>query len=120
MTEKYSDGPFVFNDDVFCDDIDDLFNHLALDYGDNLEDLDDDWTAKVELTQKEPMINFNKDWILQNIDEERVDEDGECLEKFSRVLDMYEAVLSQINEKVPKLWYGTNRYAIINKRDLFI
>lgn len=111
--------PFVYNDDIFCNDgIDDLLEHLSLDYNEDLSDLPDDWATRVELTRLEPMIQFSKDWILQNIDDERIDEDGNSLDKFAKILDRHKNALDLIASEVPKLYYGINKYVTITKRDL--
>lgn len=109
---------FVYNDDIFCEDINDLLEYLLLDYADDLSDMGDDWEAKVELTRLEPMINFDANWILECVDDDRIDEDGTSLDKFAKVLKQYESILNEINEKVPKLYYGINRYITITKQDL--
>ena len=119
MNQHDLSQPFVYNDDVFCNDgIHDLLEHLCLDYNEDLSDLPDDWTAKVELTRLEPMIQFNKDWILDNIDDERLDEDGNSLEKFAGVLDKHKNALDAIASEVPRLYYRINKYITITKQDL--
>ena len=83
-----------------------------------MESLADDWTAKVELTALEPMIKFDKDWILSHIDDERIDEDEASLRSLENILDEYKDVLEEIATRIPNLYYGTCRYITITKQDL--
>lgn len=119
MNQHDLSQPFVYNDDIFCNDgISDLLEYLCQDYEEDLSDLPDDWTAKIELTRLEPMIKFDKEWILERINDERIDEEGNALEKFAKILDKHKQALDVIAVEVPKLYYGINKYITITKQDL--
>lgn len=110
--------PFIYNDDIFCNEgIDDLVEYIE-NNEEGVESLADDWTAKVELTALEPMIKFDKDWILSHIDDERIDEDQASLRSLENILDEYKDVLEEIATRIPNLYYGTRRYITITKQDL--
>lgn len=102
---------------------DELYNDL----GDLIEDmfeedeeiykLPDDWYIICEESDLEPIVDFNVDWIMENIDQDRFSEMGDDWDKL-RKLFTENIDFGTINKKIPKLYYGSLKEFDITKQDL--
>lgn len=106
-----------FYDDIFCRDLEDLINKLQID---DVSELDDDWSTKIEHSTLEPIFEIDADKLcdlLSDHHEERFSEDGEekedVLKAIKRSVDF--AVLSEL---LPQLYYPNGQFSTITKADL--
>ena len=83
----------------------------------NLAELEEDWTLKVEETDLEPMFTLDADWICERLDEERMSEDGDEADSINELLKTH-IDFTKINELMPKLYYPNNTFFTITKKDL--
>lgn len=105
-----------FYDERFCSDISDLMDALDIDE-DKVDELEEDWTCKVELTSLEPAFFIDADWICERLDDDRLDEDGDISDKVHQLVKD-NVDFTKLNELMPKLYYPTSKFATITKTDL--
>ena len=109
-----------FIKDEFFSTLDDLIDYIGLD----VEELDDNWTTKVKLSELEPMFQFNEkfivDAIINNTDlfEDRFPEDSDNI--FDKIKEgiIASVDLEKLNKMIPSLYYPNCDYRIITKQDL--
>jgi len=109
-----------FIEDEFFSTLDDLIDYIGLD----VEELDDNWTTKVKLSELEPMFQFNEkfivDAIINNTDlfEDRFPEDSDNAFKKIEEAIIGSVDLEKLNKMIPSLYYPNCDYRIITKQDL--
>lgn len=109
-----------FIEDEFFSTLDDLIDYIGLD----VEELDDNWTTKVKLSELEPMFQFNEkfivDAIINNTDlfEDRFPENSDNI--FDKIKEgiIASVDLEKLNKMIPSLYYPNCDYRIITKQDL--
>ncbi len=104
------------DDDMFHSDLDSLIMHLELD--DNINDLDDDWSIRVEMCDLEPVEEITAEWITERIDDERLPEEPDGTIHHAKKILNENIDFKKINELMPKLYYGNGTYQVITKKDL--
>lgn len=87
-----------------------------------VDELDDNWTIKVELSDLEPMIKLNEDdlvQILADANEDRFAEDNfEVEERNIREAIKLAFDLDKFNNHIEKYYYPNGHYKTITKQDL--
>ena len=105
-----------FYEDEFCPDLERLMDVLNLDDEASIYALPDDWSVTGVETSLEPVFELTEDWIMDRIDEERWDEEGELKERVGKLLRTID--FKAINDKMPKLHYMGKKDFTITKDDL--
>ncbi|HWY09702.1 MAG TPA: hypothetical protein VN026_00180 [Bacteroidia bacterium] len=106
---------FLYNDEFYTD-LDQLIDYVE-DNECKIEDLEDDWEIEVELTAKEGIVKLDAKWITDKIDDERLSEDGDEIERATKILNKY-VDFNLINELMPKLFYPSGEKVVLTKEDL--
>lgn len=106
---------FLYNEEYFCSDLSDLMDHLEIEEED-IDNLPDGWNVECYECELQPIFSLSADWIIEKIDEERLTEDGEELEKVEKMLNE-KIDFTAINQAIPKLYYPVNKITI-NKSDI--
>jgi hypothetical protein len=109
-----------FIEDEFFSTLDDLIDYIGLD----VEELDDNWTTKVKLSELEPMFQFNEkfivDAIINNTDlfEDRFPENSDNI--FDKIKEgiIASVDLDKLNKFIPLFYFPTGHYKTITKQDL--
>ena len=108
-----------FLDERFCSDLEDLANVLEIDE-DNVNDLEDDWNIKIELTDLEPIFDIDAEklcQILADSNEDRLSED--FTEEKTILQALKESIdFAKLTEMLPKLYYMNGKFQTITKSDL--
>lgn len=108
-----------FIDDNFCSDLEDLANTLEIDE-DNVNDLEDDWKMKVELTDLEPIFKIDAESLCQLLadsNEDRLSED--YTEEKTILQALKESIdFDKLTEMLPKLYYMNGKFETVTKSDL--
>ncbi len=104
-----------FIEENFCSDLEDLIRICDLEDDGAIEDLEEDWKIKVELSELEPLIVYNVGQFTDYIDEERMTEDGDEVDRTADIIKKY---IAQINAEIPKLYYPIQKFEYISKQDL--
>lgn len=114
-----------FIEENFFMDLDSLISHLDLDDDKSIEELEDDWSTEAELSNLEPIFQFNEkfliDLIMENTDKwaDRWPEDDEDITAIQVRKAVKENInLTKLNEDLPKLYYPTGQFEEITKQDL--
>jgi len=103
-----------FIDDEFFQEPEDLLEQYNIETEEELaEDLPED--IEYRTSQLEPVFKLDADWILGRIDEDRLDENGDVLDKIEKLLKTID--FNSVNEKMPKMWYEVGGKRTF-KRDL--
>jgi len=111
-----------FYGDRFCYDLSDLVDILT--DGDDLEDIDDDWSIEVEESKLEKMFTMDKDFIVKSIVDNTERWDDRFPEDDSQVFkDIRAAIedavdIDKLNTNLPSLYYPTGNKVCITKEDL--
>ncbi len=105
-----------FYKDNFYRDFDSLIEYLEED--ETIEELEDDWKIDIQLTDEEPIIQFDTQMLLELVQEDRMSEEGNELGKLRKVLEKYKIDFDKINAEVPKLHYVNSTKVQITKKDL--
>jgi hypothetical protein len=95
----------------------DLAEALGLDVPGAIEKLNDDWSVTVEETALAPLFQLSADWIVDRLDDERMSEDGDEVDKISKLIKEH-LDFTKVNELMPKLYYTTGKKILIRKTDL--
>ncbi len=108
-----------FYDDRFCSDVSDLFDIFDID-DENLDELPDDWSVKVELTDLEPIFKIDADNLCQLLADANEDRLSEDFDEEANVLKALKDSIDfeKLKEALPKLYYPNNKYVTITKQDL--
>ena len=108
-----------FYDDTFCSDLDDLANVFDIDE-DNVNELQDDWQVKVEMSDLEPIFNIDADNLCQLLADANEDRLSEDFDEEARVLKALKETIDfeKLKEALPKLYYPNNKFETITKADL--
>lgn len=108
-----------FYDDSFCIDLDKLADLCGIDE-ENVNELKDDWNAKIELTDLEPIFTTNAEDLCQLLadnNEDRLSEDFDEKEKVLKALT--ESIdFEKLNNLLPKLYYPNNKFETVTKSDM--
>jgi len=108
-----------FLDDNFCSDLGDLANIYDIEE-DNVNDLKENWIAKVELSDLEPIFDIDAEklcQILADSNEDRLSED--FTEEKTILQALKESIdFEKLKESLPKLYYPNGKVEIITKSDL--
>lgn len=110
---------FFYNDE-FYPDIECLVSYLGI-YEENVNELDDNYSIKVELSNLEPIFSkIDASYICQLLAD---DEEDRLTENFDEEEEIMKALNESIdfialNEKIPKYYYRANNFATITKSDL--
>ena len=106
-----------FIEDEFFSTLDDLIDYIGLD----VEELDDNWTTKVKLSELEPMFELDIEFIVNAINdnfEDRFPEDSDNAFKKIEEAIIGSVDLEKLNKMIPSLYYPNCDYRIITKQDL--
>lgn len=103
-----------FYGDRFYSDLGELMDNF--DINEECDNIPDDWSIECKESDLEPIFRLSPDWILERIDEERLTEDGNELDKIEKVLQTID--YETINSKIPSLYYESRRRFTITKADL--
>ena len=108
-----------FYDDNFCSDIEDLARVFNIDE-DNVNELEDNWQVKVELSDLEPIFKVDSDYLCQllaDTNEERLSDD---FDEYAKVLKALKETIDfdKLKDALPKLYYPNNNFETITKADL--
>ncbi len=100
----------------FYSDIEELMIDLEIDE-ESIESMPDFYLCYK--SKCEPIVQFDADWMLERIDEERFTE--ERFEKESEKIHklLSEIDFSKINEQIPKVYYESFEKFEITKADLY-
>lgn len=108
-----------FIDDKFYFDLQELMDDLDIS-DEEIPDLPEDWSCKLELTTLEPMFKLKAIDVaemLYNNNEERYSEDAPEEEKIVKALK--ECVdWDKLNSMIPQLYYPNGKFVTITKKDL--
>lgn len=107
-----------FIEDRFFSNFEDLLDYIDVE----VEELEDDWSIKIELSELEPMVKLNEDDLVELItdaNEDRFAEDN----RESEYRNIREAIklafdLEKFNNHIEKYYYPTGHYKTITKQDL--
>lgn len=87
---------------------------LAIAFEDHMEDLPDELICcKASL---EPVVTLSADWIIERIDDDRFDEEGNATDKVYDVLKTMD--FTAVNAKMPKMYYQTRTKFVIKKSEI--
>lgn len=111
---KYYENFFV--DDVFYSEIDEYLCSFE-DEDMLIADLPDTFTERLCLTDLEPVVHLDANFIVEHIDEERFDEHDIILDNLICTLNKY-INFEELNDKMPKAHYKNDKYVVINKEYL--
>jgi hypothetical protein len=108
-----------FYDDTFCSDLEDLARVLDIDE-DNVNDLKDDWQARVELSDLEPIFNVDAENLCQLLADANEDRLSEDFDEEAKVLKALKETIDfdKLKDALPKLYYPNNKFETITKADL--
>jgi len=81
------------------------------------DNIPDDWSEMAVEGKLEPMFDFSLDWIMDRLNEERDDENGNGGEKLIKIFEKH-IDFNSINEAMPGFWYATKNKFMITKQDL--
>lgn len=110
-----------FIDDKFCSDLGDLIDHL-FDSDEDVINLPDDWTVKVEESQLEQIFVLDADKLAEILHDNNEDrypmEDNEqtcdgVLKALQQSIDF-----TRLNALLPQMYYPTNKFTVVTKEDL--
>ena len=110
--EKQASEAIIHNDTFYHD-----LESLAESTEEDIKDMDDDDYITVEETSLEPLFYLDADFIIDNIDEERLSEDCDELDKARKVLNE-NIDFDKINALLPKLHYPNGKKTRITKQEL--
>ncbi len=119
MAPKNQITNFIFVD-TFCEDLSNLMDELNITDEKQINDLEDDWTRKVELTTLEPMFVLTADDLadqLNNTHDDRYSEDAPEHDKIIAALNAC-VDFEKLNSMIPKLCYPSNEFLLVTKNDL--
>jgi hypothetical protein len=108
-----------FYDDTFCSDLEDLANVFDIDE-DNVNELNDDWEVRVELSDLEPIFNIDAEKLCQFLADANEDRLSEDFDEEAKVLKALKETIDfdKLKEALPKLYYLNNKFKTITKADL--
>jgi hypothetical protein len=108
-----------FYEDNFCLDLDDMVDILDVNE-DNVNELDDDWFVKVELSDLESIFNIDAENLCQLLADANEDRLSEDFDEEAKVLKAIKESIDfdKLNGALPKLYYPNNRFEIVTKIDL--
>jgi hypothetical protein len=108
-----------FYEDDFCADFDDLALLININE-DTVNELEDDWSIRVESTDIEPIFNVDANILCQLLaaaNEDRLtedpDEEENILKALTGAIDF-----GKLKDTLPKVYYPSNKFTIITKADL--
>ena len=107
-----------FIEDELYSNLEDLIDILCID---EVEELEDDWNIKVELSDFEPMFELDIEFIVNAITdkfEDRFPEDSDNAFKKIEEAIIGSVDLEKLNKMIPSLYYPNCDYRIITKQDL--
>lgn len=81
----------------------------------SLNEIEND--IEVEETNLEPMFQFDANSITDNLDEERMSEDGDEVDEIRELIKKH-VDFTKVNELMPKLWYPNGKKYKITKQQL--
>lgn len=108
-----------FYDDTFCSDLNELAYLFDIDE-DNVNELKEDWSVMVELSNLEPIFEVDAEIICDLLADKNEERLGEYFE-------VKEDILKSLNESIdfgklkallPKFYYPANKFETITKSDL--
>jgi|ERR1035437_7439559 hypothetical protein len=107
---------YIFYNGNFYYDLDSVINDLEEEQGDAVEDFPDDFTIEIGITEAEPVFKLDSQFIIDHIDEERLDEDGDILNTIRKIIDEH-INFDLVNSKIPELHYEQGKMTL-TKQDL--
>ncbi len=106
-----------FYKDHFYSDADIFIDDVLSDRYDSVEDLPEDWTTKVYESDLRPIHQFTVDQMIDLIDPDKCDEDGNSIPKVANILNKH-INFDALNLDVPKLYYAKRQPTTLTKQDL--
>ena len=113
---------YCYNDDRFCDEIEDIINDFILqDEVENLEDLPEDYILTVECCSPKRIFKLDsktlKDIMEDMYYDDNHSEDGEEWENIEAILDRF-IDFEALNKEIPVLWYPNGKIETYTKAQL--
>lgn len=108
-----------FYEDTFCSDLEDLANVFDINE-DNVNELKDDWTVRVEFSDLEPIFKIDADNLCQLLADANEDRLSEDFDEEAKVLKAIKETIDfdKLKDALPKLYYPNNKFKTITKVDL--
>lgn len=106
-----------FYSDKFYSDLGELMDDLDYYEEEDVLKLPDDYSLDCNVSRLEPIVTLSGDWIAERVDEERFTEDGDEIEKISKVLST-NIDFEKVNFLIPKLYYESREKFKITKADM--
>ena len=103
-----------FYGEEFYREIGDLIDDIS--ETEDLSDISEDWKITCEYATLEPIFKLDADWIMNRINDERFSEEGRESDDVYEILNQLD--YSQVNERMPKLYYPNGKKFDITKQDL--
>jgi hypothetical protein len=110
---------YFFLDDNFCSDLGNLVNIYDI-KEDNVNDLKENWIAKVELSDLEPIFIIDAEKLCQILADSNEDRLSEDFDEENKVLKALKECIDfeKLKKSLPKLYYPNGKFEIITKSDL--
>ena len=106
-----------FYSDNFHSDLGELMDYLDYNEEEDVLKLPDDYTLNCIKAELEPIVTLSAEWIIDRIDEERLTEDGNEIERIEKAL--YANIdFEKLNSLMPKLYYEGIKKFTITKADM--
>ena len=109
---------FFYNDNLYSD-LEEFLEYYGIDY-DNVNNLPDTWSARIEHSDLEPIFEVDAEIICQLLADSNEDRLSEDFDEEKKVLKALKESIAfeKLKELLPKLYYANGKFETITKKDI--